>query len=75
MGSYGNIRTTYLCSLLTRGLLVQLLHGLQPERRVLSLRGAQNGHGWYHLVWLAWTQLLTEEGRDEDQAPELPAID
>lgn len=57
-----------------RWLLVQLLHWLQPERRVLSLWRPQQEHRWNQLVRLARAQLLPEESGDEDPATELSTI-
>lgn len=57
-----------------RGLLVQLLHGLQPKRRVLPPGDAHQKHRWHHLVRLAWTELLPQTGGNEDPTPELHSL-
>lgn len=51
-----------------RWLLVQLLHWLKLEWRLLPLRQAHEELRWDHLVWLAWVQLLPQESGDEDPA-------
>lgn len=46
--------TLFLC----RRVLVQLLHGFQPQRCVLPPWRAQQAPRWHHLVWLARLALL-----------------
>lgn len=57
-----------------RWILVQLLHRLQPQWRLLPPRGAQQASGWHHLVWLARLQLLPQTSRDENPPGRLPAV-
>lgn len=73
----GQLMTNDECDPVTppnRWLLVQLLHRLQPEWRVLPQRAAHQEHRWHDLVWLAWAQLLHEEGGDEDQTTEFSPL-
>ena len=58
-----------------RWILVQLLHRLQPQWRLLPPRGAQQAPGWHHLVWLARLQLLPQTSGDENPPGRLPAVE
>ena len=57
-----------------RWILVQLLHRLQPQRRLIPPWGAQQAPGWHHLVRLARLQLLPQTSGDENPPGRLPAI-
>lgn len=57
-----------LICFLPRWILVQLLHGFQPEWGLLPQRRTHQEHGRHHLVRMARIHLLTQEGGDEDPA-------